>query len=58
MAKVACHVGGLGMVDGGLVIFLDLSRLLFPSCFVEDASVCADCVNNFEKFITKNNMGL
>jgi hypothetical protein len=38
VTKVAHHVSGLGVVDGSLVIFLDLSRFLFPINHVKDAT--------------------
>ena len=42
VATVACHVGGLGMIDRGLVILLNLSRLSFPTHLVEDATIGDD----------------
>jgi hypothetical protein len=35
-------VSGLGVVDGGLVVFLYLCRFLFPSHYIEDATIGND----------------
>ena len=42
MAKVACHVSGLGMVDGSLVVFFNLGQILFPTHHIEDATIGDD----------------
>jgi hypothetical protein len=42
VTKVACHVSGLGVVDGGLVVFLYLCRFLFPSYHIDDATIGND----------------
>jgi hypothetical protein len=42
VTKVACHVSGLGVVDGSLVVFFNLGRFLFPTHQVEDATIGDD----------------
>jgi hypothetical protein len=42
VTKVACHVSGPGVVDGGLVVFLYLCRFLFLSYYIEDSMIGND----------------